>query len=261
MKNQTLFSIFMVAALSFVSKASAAPLLLESGASPATVLELYTSQGCSSCPPAERWLSSFVDEPALWRDIIPINFHVDYWDYLGWKDPFARAEFSQRQRNYQQLGHARNVATPGFVVNGKGWNGWFRQKAVPHHPGLGKVSLKAVVDSHKVSVAFDVAGKRRARVHVAILGFGIKTPIKHGENRGQELVHDFVVVGYENRLLKGDNGKFMADLRLPTVLPGLSNVGANIGAKVENNTERQSIVVWVSEQSDIAPIQAVAGWL
>ena len=255
MNNQTFFSTFMVAAFTFMSSAGAAPLLLESGERPATVLELYTSQGCSSCPPAERWLSSFVDEPSLWRDIIPINFHVDYWDYLGWKDPFARAEFSKRQRSYQQLGRARNVATPGFVVNGKGWNGWFRQKAVPHQPGLAKVNLKAVIDSHKVNVTFDAAGKQRVRVHVAILGFGIHIPVKHGENRGLELAHDFVVIGYDNMLLKDVNGKFSADLRLPTILATLSNVETRANAK------RQSIVVWVSEQYDVAPIQAVAGWL
>lgn len=259
MNNQTLIFIFIATALSFISKASAVPLLLESGERPATVLELYTSQGCSSCPPAERWLSSFVDEPSLWRDIIPINFHVDYWDYLGWKDPFARAEFSKRQRSYQQLGHARNVATPGFVVNGKGWNGWFRQKAVPHQPGLVKVNLKAIIDSYKVNVTFDAIGKRRVRVHVAILGFGINIPVKHGENRGLELAHDFVVVGYENTVLKGVNGKFSADLRLPTVLETLSNVETKLETRV--NAKRQSIVVWVSEQYDVAPIQAVAGWL
>ena len=259
MNNQTFFSIFMAAALSlvpsFVFGAGAAPLLLESGERPATVLELYTSQGCSSCPPAERWLSTFVDDPVLWKGIIPINFHVDYWDYLGWKDPFARAEFSKRQRDYQQLGRARNVATPGFVVNGKGWNGWFRKKTVPYQQGLAKVNLKAIVDSQKVSVTLDAVGKRRVRIHVAILGFGIKIPVKHGENRGLELAHDFVVVGYDNTLLKGNNGKFFADLRLPTVLPRLFNVDTRA------NAERQSIVVWISEQYDVAPIQAVAGWL
>ncbi|MBV1920286.1 MAG: DUF1223 domain-containing protein [Pseudomonadales bacterium] len=257
MSNQTLTYILLAATLSFVSKASAAPLLLESGERPAIVLELYTSQGCSSCPPAERWLSSFVDEPSLWKDIIPINFHVDYWDYLGWKDPFARPGFSKRQRNYKQLGHTRNVATPGFVVNGKGWNGWFRQKAVPHESDIVNVNLKAVVDSDKVSITFDAVDKRRVRVHVAVLGFGIKTPIKHGENRGLALVHDFVVVGYDNALLKGDKGGFSADLRMPTILTEWSNTGV----KTKLNAKRHSVVVWVSEQSDVAPIQAVAGWL
>jgi len=257
MKNQTLTLIFIASTLLSVSNASAEPILLESGERSAIVLELYTSQGCSSCPPAERWLSSFVNEPGLWRDIIPINFHVDYWDYLGWKDPFARAEFSKRQRKYQWLGHTRNVATPGFVVNGKGWNGWFRQKAVPYRSDLVKGNLKAVIDQSKARVTFDMTGKRRARVHVAILGFGIKTSIKHGENRGLALAHDFVVIGYKNRLLRGDNGKFSADLPLPAIL----NERSSAGEKAKLNVKRKSIVVWVSDQSDVVPLQAVAGWL
>ncbi|WP_084198797.1 DUF1223 domain-containing protein [Halioglobus japonicus] len=67
----------------------------------ATLLELYTSQGCSSCPPAERWFNTLTDSSRLWDDLVPVVFHVDDWSYLGWKDRFARAEFSQRQRRYK----------------------------------------------------------------------------------------------------------------------------------------------------------------
>lgn len=67
--------------------------------SPATVVELFTSEGCSSCPPADRVLGSLKEESGLWEEVIPLAFHVDYWDYLGWKDRFARTEFSVRQRN------------------------------------------------------------------------------------------------------------------------------------------------------------------
>lgn len=77
--------------------ASEAPILLTSTPNQTTVLELYTSQGCSSCPPAEKWISGFVDSDKLWTELVPINFHVDYWDYLGWKDPFADSAFSKRQ--------------------------------------------------------------------------------------------------------------------------------------------------------------------
>lgn len=251
MNLRTIIPIIITAVFSLVSKAGADSLLLESGSKPATVLELYTSQGCSSCPPAERWLSSFVDHPSLWEDIIPINFHVDYWDYLGWKDPFGMAGFSERQRQYRQLGHSRNVATPGFVVNGKGWNGWFRKKGVPNKPSLVNVTLKAVIDKKMASIAFEREGNKKTRVHVAILGFGIKIPIKYGENRGLELTHDFVVIGYDSRLLQGINGDFSADM----LLPAINNESMKAAVK------RRSVVVWVSEQSDVAPIQAVAGWL
>lgn len=62
-----------------------------------TVVELYTSEGCSSCPPADRWISSLRDDPRLFKTLLPLVFHVDYWDRLGWPDPYARKAFSQRQ--------------------------------------------------------------------------------------------------------------------------------------------------------------------
>src|SRR5437899_10682781 len=64
------------------------------------LLELFTSEGCSSCPPAEAWLSRLQDSTGLWRDVVPVAFHVDYWDYLGWRDRWAAKDFSERQRAY-----------------------------------------------------------------------------------------------------------------------------------------------------------------
>lgn len=70
---------------------AAAGLELTSGKQQTTLVELYTSQGCSSCPPAERWLSSLQNDPRLWKELIPVAFHVDYWNYLGWNDQIGRA--------------------------------------------------------------------------------------------------------------------------------------------------------------------------
>src|SRR5690348_8781739 len=70
----------------------------ESGDTQTPLLELYTSEGCSSCPPAEAWLSQLKKSPKLWKDFVPVSFHVDYWDYLGWKDPFAMKAYSRRQQ-------------------------------------------------------------------------------------------------------------------------------------------------------------------
>ena len=74
---------------------------ISSTAEQTMLLELYTSEGCSSCPPADHWLSKFKQDSRLWRQIVPVAFHVDYWDYLGWGDRFAKAEFTQRQQHYQ----------------------------------------------------------------------------------------------------------------------------------------------------------------
>src|SRR3954447_8070401 len=82
------------------SWAAAAPIRLESTVNQASLLELYTSEGCSSCPPAERWFSALKNNPELWLKLVPVAFHVDYWDSLGWKDPYASKSYTDRQHAY-----------------------------------------------------------------------------------------------------------------------------------------------------------------
>ena len=89
-------------------------------------MELYTSEGCSSCPSAESWLTGLKDKPGLWSDFLPIAVHVEYWDYLGWRDKWSRKQYSDRQRDYAGAWGADNIYTPEFVLNGKEWHNWFR---------------------------------------------------------------------------------------------------------------------------------------
>ncbi|MFT6434203.1 MAG: hypothetical protein ACJAVI_002251 [Candidatus Azotimanducaceae bacterium] len=237
----------VISLLSANVSVNAAPKLFTSSDEPTRLVELYTSEGCSSCPSAERWISKFTDNKDLWRTIIPINFHVDYWDYLGWKDPFSFSEFSQRQRTYKRQGNTKNVATPGFVISGEGWNGWFRGRDLPGAFINPKNELQAVLDEQKIEVKYATSQKKRLDVHVAILGFGITTEVKSGENRGKNLAHDFVVIGYEKSRLKRDDQLQTAIMDLPDV--------------VEAVTTGRSLVVWVSEQGNPEPIQVLGGWL
>ena len=115
-----LLGIFAAAAVT----AQTASITFQSSEAQTALLELYTSEGCSSCPPAESWLSRLKESPGLWKDFVPLAFHVDYWDYLGWRDPWAAREFSERQRAYAQGWRSENVYTPGFVLNGKEWRDW-----------------------------------------------------------------------------------------------------------------------------------------
>jgi hypothetical protein len=96
----------------------------ESSSRQTALLELYTSEGCSSCPPTDRWMSALENEPGLWNEFIPIALHVDYWDYIGWKDRFVSLEYSARQRQYAQEQSLKTVYTPGFVYNGNEWRNW-----------------------------------------------------------------------------------------------------------------------------------------
>src|SRR5437899_7536374 len=111
--------------------ACAGPLFLQSSENQVAFLALFTSEGCSSCPPAEVWLSGLKTTPGLWKQFVPVAFHVDYWDYLGWRDPWASKAFSDRQRAYVQTWRGDSIYTPGFVLNGQEWRGWSRQKDGP----------------------------------------------------------------------------------------------------------------------------------
>ena len=103
----------------FFSGLSFAAAVFQSGPLRVNVLELYTSEGCSSCPPADRWLSGLKQDDRLWREIIPIAFHVDYWNYIGWQDRFSSPVYSERQRHYARNKGLSTVYTPGFLLNGR----------------------------------------------------------------------------------------------------------------------------------------------
>src|SRR6476659_1367183 len=120
------------------------PKTFESGDTQSSLIELFTSEGCSSCPPAEKWLSALKSSSDLWKKAVPVAFHVDYWDHLGWRDRFAKPEFTSRQQRYAAAWGGDSVYTPGFVVNGKEWRGWFGGNATPTSStkvGVFRVSL------------------------------------------------------------------------------------------------------------------------
>ena len=97
----------------------------QSGEKTAVLVELYTSEGCSSCPPADRWLSGLAARGFAAERVVPIALHVDYWDYIGWKDPYAKREFSQRQRKLTQLQRNALVYTPQVLLQGRDFPRWY----------------------------------------------------------------------------------------------------------------------------------------
>src|ERR1043166_2523994 len=107
-----------LALLLATADAHAATIEFQSSGKQTALLELYPSEGCSSCPPAESWLSRLTKSSGLWKEFVPLAFHVDYWDNLGWPAPCAAGQFSDRQRAYAQSWHSRRIYTPEFVLNG-----------------------------------------------------------------------------------------------------------------------------------------------
>lgn len=218
-----------------------------SGNQQVPLLELYTSEGCSSCPPADRWFSRLVEDGGLWSAYVPIAFHVDYWNHLGWDDPFAEARFSQRQRDYHRQGHTRGVYTPGVMSAGSEWHRWRRSALPPASSGTTIGSLTLAVDSGRFSAEFRPASNTQvkdARLTVAVLGFGLQSAVQSGENRGRILKHDFVVLGMQK--YRSNDGSWQG--QLPSAQP-------------QQGEERQAVVAWLSYGNQLQPQQATGGWL
>src|SRR5439155_14929782 len=175
---------------------SAEPLKLRSAETPTPLLELFTSEGCSSCPPAEAWFSKLKESPKLWKDFITVAFHVDYWDHLGWKDPFSSKTFSERQGKYATAWQNESIYTPGFVWNAIEWRGWFNREELPRAAGPNVGVLTATSDDlRRWIIQFEVTTTNLIAydVRAALLGFALTSKVTAGENKGHVLTHDFAV--------------------------------------------------------------------
>jgi hypothetical protein len=168
------------------------------------ILELFTSQGCSSCPPADRVLSRIGREGALAGRVVPLAFHVDYWNYIGWSDPFSSKEWSDRQSAYATALGENNVYTPQLVVNGRAHvngsdeAGIAREVARAAAGPVGRVTVAATPAGAALDVAVtadvpEAIPVKRLVAVVAVYENGIETAIMRGENSGRALVNDYVV--------------------------------------------------------------------
>jgi hypothetical protein len=234
-------SILPALALLVATTATAGGLTLNSGTKQVTLLELYTSQGCSSCPPAERWLNEYMDDDDLWTRVVPMAFHVEYWDYIGWKDSYATPEYGERQRDYARAGKARTVYTPGLFANGREWRGWtlrLNPRARDREPG----NLSVVIADRRLVATFaDTSAP--LELHVALLGSGIETSVERGENRNRTLQQEFVVLAHTKH--PSPIGRW--DIPVPQ-----SN---------HTSASRYGMAIWVTEPGNPAPLQATGGWL
>lgn len=153
------------------------------------LIELYTSEGCSSCPPAERWLSTLRGNPGY----APLEFHVDYWDTRDWHDPYAEARHAARQREAARRSGRGIVYTPQVFVDGRLWKDW--PKAPPPEPPqhVAPPLSFAVTREEGLRVAVQTAANEDHVVAVALTEDGLANAVEGGENRGSRLQHDHVV--------------------------------------------------------------------
>jgi hypothetical protein len=186
--------------------AHAATCSAESGGRRVALLELYTSEGCNSCPPTDRWVSELPARGYGPAQVVTLAFHVDYWNYLGWADPFSKAQYGERQRNASLRNRARVVYTPQLLLNGRD----YRRGAVFDDFGerlsaLNRDAAPAAIRLHLraedatalgvtgTAMVTDVAARGGAQAFLALYENNLSNQVSAGENRGKRLRHDFVV--------------------------------------------------------------------
>jgi len=169
------------------------------------LVELFTSEGCSSCPPADDWMRRLPSAGFGADRVVPLALHVDYWDYIGWKDRFAMARFTDRQRRYSALGGLRFVYTPQVVLAGRDYRAWrgggFERdvRAINAKPGRATITvILEPVESARSELrvqaqAMSLEDGPGAALYVAVYENGLASEVKAGENRGAMLHHDYVV--------------------------------------------------------------------
>lgn len=217
----------------------------KSGSQQVPLVELYTSEGCSSCPPADRWMTRLLSEQGLWRDFVPIAFHVDYWDYIGWPDRFASKEYSQRQRRYAAEYNESTVYTPGMRLAGDLWRNWrsMQSPKLSESEDVGELVLNVEGNAFTANFNSTQVSDQTSQINIAILGLDLSTEVKRGENKGKTLLHNFVVLGKS------------------TIGSSISNEWKGVIPKPSIEAPRYAVAAWVTQGPSLTPVQAVGGLL
>ncbi len=213
------------------------------------VVELFTSEGCSSCPPADKLLAEIVEEAAKKQQrIFALAFHVDYWDYIGWKDPFADWAYSDRQREYAAIFRRSQIYTPQMIVNGQSeFVGSNRSKAESaiawalSQSQMMEIKLQKLGGAQvsELRLSFEVSPARKGSVlHLALVERDLVNNIKRGENSGRTLSHDNVVRVFKTIALNGASGETV--LMIPSFV----------------NLKKSSIIAYVQDTATLKIVGA-----
>jgi hypothetical protein len=233
-----------------VALAAAEPQRFTSGPTHVTLVELYTSEGCSSCPPAERWVAARKNDAGLWRDFVPVAFHVDYWNQLGWPDRFSARDFTQRQYAIAEAWGTGSVYTPCFVRDGAEWRPAGDRELLASTIPAGMLTVS--LDGDKVIAEFVPTNVEEAKggfeITFALLGSGLVSKVTAGENSGETLRQEFVALALARHALATTSDGYHGEFSLPNVI-------------VKSNETPRAIAAWVSRRGELAPLQATGGWL
>ncbi|MES2152457.1 MAG: DUF1223 domain-containing protein [Pseudomonadota bacterium] len=223
-----------------------------SGKSPAhsvALLELYTSEGCDSCPPADQYVSGLRAAGVAPGQAVLLSLHVDYWNYIGWKDPYSRAAFTERQRWLSNLAGSHTIYTPEIFLAGRelrgGTSGWSASlpaavRRINQTPAQADISIVlGQAGASGLPVEVKASAARGGTLYVALTESGVASQVTAGENRGRTLKHDFVVREWLAPVELGHDGK-AALSRALSIPPGA--VGRNLGISAFVQSERGEVL-------------------
>ncbi len=249
------FLLFFMPFLAALPALGARDCVVRSGPQTAALVELYTSEGCSSCPPADRWLSSFVNPLAAQR-VVPIAFHIDYWDDLGWKDAFADERYTERQRAFAKASGAGYVYTPQVVIGGRDDRDWRREgETAEAIARINATAARAEIElrpraTAQGGIAVEASARIPSGTRAADLALfvvatqdGLSSRVTAGENNGEHLRHSFVV-------------RAMAVAR-PAAGASL-HAAATFAAKPDWNLDKMGVAAFVQNLKTGEVLQAVS---
>jgi len=241
--------VLVVGAIAFAGAARAADSVCSATTGPHTtaLVELYTSEGCDTCPPADHWLSSLFAQGFRSDQVVPLALHVDYWDYIGWKDPFAKGEFSARQRKLAAMRRPVIVYTPQVLLQGQDFRRWaggdFAEQVARINSRAARariaLAIRAIepgaIRAELSAMLFDPGERKNAAVYLATYENRLASEVKAGENRGRRLEHDFVVREWVGPIAFGEGLK-IEQSRALSLLPGVNPKNLGVAAFVQNRS-------------------------
>ena len=221
-----------------------------SGPKTAALVELYTSEGCSSCPPADQQLSRLRQALDPAAEVVPLALHVDYWDYIGWKDAYAQGAFSERQSWLVRANQKKTVYTPQFFVGGaelRSWRGELGSKVRQLNalPAAAAIRIQASLAAGG-ALALDAeahAGSSPAALYLALAESGLASKVTRGENSGATLAHDHVV------------REWIGPIRL---VAGTARVQRAIRLPAAWNRARLEVIAFVQDEKSGSVLQALS---
>lgn len=231
---------------------AAATCSAESGTVRVPLLELYTSEGCDSCPPADRWVSSLRQRGYAPDRALVLAWHVDYWDRLGWPDPYAQARFSARQRDANHRNGARFVYTPQLLLEGADYRrGAFRDDIADRVAALSRqkpgahlrLTLTPAADAAFLQADITVpepASRNSAAAYIVLYENALSTQVKAGENRGKQLLHDFVVRELWGPIAAGTADRSSFTQRIP-LQSGWKAANLHVAAYVQDSATGRTL--------------------